>query len=66
MADQDEQIRWVKSTWSASGNCAEICRWPNEILFRNSRDPDGAVLAFDIATFERFLHGVRRGDFDLL
>jgi hypothetical protein len=57
---------WVKSSLSfANGNCAEVADLKNgEVGVRNSRDPNGPVLAFTGEEWRAFLGGVRNGEFD--
>ncbi|GAB1645195.1 hypothetical protein KRMM14A1259_56180 [Krasilnikovia sp. MM14-A1259] len=56
---------WRKSTRSAAnGHCVEIAQVAGEVLVRNSRDPEGPVLAFGAAGWRAFLSGVRAGEFD--
>jgi hypothetical protein len=37
---------WRKSTFSGNENCVEIALTPGGFAVRDSKDPDGAVLAF--------------------
>lgn len=60
-----EVPKWRKSKRSSSGNCVEVQPRPQVILVRDSKNPDGAILAFDRAAFADFLTGVRDGEFDL-
>jgi Domain of unknown function (DUF397) len=57
---------WVKSSLSFSnGNCVEVASLPDGgIGVRNSRDREGAVLAFTPDEWHAFLGGVRNGEFD--
>jgi Domain of unknown function (DUF397) len=57
---------WVKSSLSfANGNCVEVKDLPGGgIGVRNSRYPDGPVLAFTLEEWHAFLGGVRNGEFD--
>jgi hypothetical protein len=53
-------VRWVKSSRSGSGNenCVELARG----RVRDSKNPDGPMLAVDLI---RLLDAVRAGRFDL-
>jgi hypothetical protein len=47
---------WFKSRLSAGGNCVELTVGDNDqILMRNSRDPEGAVLEFTPSEIKAFL-----------
>ncbi|MGV9310465.1 DUF397 domain-containing protein [Nonomuraea sp. NPDC003727] len=48
---------WVSA--SESGGCVEVRRDGERILVRNSRDPDGPVLAFTPGEWRVFIGGVR-------
>lgn len=56
---------WVRSSLSFSnGNCAEVaaCGCPEPcILVRDSKDPDGPVLAFDGSTWGAWVAEVKAG-----
>ena len=57
---------WVKSSLSFSnGNCVEVADLAGGgIGVRNSRHPEGAVLAFTPDEWHAFIGGVRNGEFD--
>lgn len=55
---------WRKSTRSSTGNCVEIRQLLDEVLIRDSKDPDGTVLSFGTSSFRSFVAGLRAGDFD--
>jgi len=57
---------WIKSSLSFSnGNCVEVASLAEGgVGVRNSRDAEGAVLAFTPDVAHAFLGGVRNGDFD--
>lgn len=56
---------WFKSSLSESGNCTEVANLPDGTVgVRNSKNPDGPVLAFTPAEWHAFLSGVRNGEFD--
>ena len=53
---------WRKSRRSAAnGACLEVGTGPAVVAVRDSKDPDGAVLAFSAAAWERFTAAVKRG-----
>ncbi len=53
---------WRKSSRSTGhpNNCVEIATAPGLHGVRDSKNPDGAVLAFPANTFATFLHSLRR------
>ncbi|GAA0264534.1 hypothetical protein GCM10009539_58620 [Cryptosporangium japonicum] len=55
---------WRKSRRSATINCVEIAETPDLIGVRDSKNPEGAVLAYPVARWAAFLHGVKLGEFD--
>lgn len=59
---------WRKSTRSGpwTDNCVEVTGTPeDQILVRNSNDPDGPVVAFTPDEWNAFIDGVKAGEFDL-
>jgi hypothetical protein len=60
-------VAWKKSTRSnGSGECVEVAELADgQRLVRDSKNPDGAVLAFGTAHWAAFLAGVKSGEFDL-
>lgn len=59
-------IRWIKSSGSAgNGACVEVASVrEDEVLVRNSRDPEGPILAFTKAEWVAFLAGAKALEFD--
>lgn len=57
------ELRWHKSTRSGQGaDCVEVAEVGDQIKVRDSKDPDGPVLAFsagDWLTFVASLHRVQ-------
>jgi hypothetical protein len=47
-----------------NGTCVEVAFLANLVLMRDSKDPDGPVLAFTRTEFAEFKAGLLRGDFD--
>jgi hypothetical protein len=63
-----DRAAWRKSTYSGDngGGCVEVARnLPGVVAVRDSKDPDGSVLAFAPAEWRAFTAGVRGGEFDL-
>lgn len=57
---------WVKSSRSDSqgGQCVEVAVTPNIVGVRDSKDQNGALLAFTTDGWAAFLAGVKAGEFD--
>lgn len=53
---------WVKSTFSAQGNCVEV--FDPGVYVRNSNDPHGPAIHFTRPEWNAFLLGVKHGEFD--
>lgn len=56
---------WRKSLRSSAGaaNCVELAHVADATAVRDSKNPEGAVLAFDHAAFGAFVSGLRAGRF---
>ncbi|MGC5032282.1 DUF397 domain-containing protein [Micromonospora sp. DT229] len=59
------RVTWRKSTRSnGSGNCVEVADdLAGSVGLRDSKDPDGPVLAFSPASWIAFVTGVQRDMF---
>nr|BFE30382.1 hypothetical protein GCM10010200_026330 [Actinomadura rugatobispora] len=57
-----EVINWRKSSHSGptGGECVELASMPRAIAIRDSKDPDGPVLALDRSDFGAFLARVKQ------
>jgi hypothetical protein len=53
---------WRKSSYSGSGggNCTEVAITTNCVLVRDSKNPDGAKLAFGTEAWQAFTDQVKR------
>jgi hypothetical protein len=59
---------WRKSSYTGSngGNCVEIAdNLPGVVAVRDSKDPDGPVLAFMPDGWRAFTVAIKAGEFDL-
>lgn len=58
---------WRKSTRSGGGDhCVEVATAGDRFVgVRDSKNPDGGVLAFSPDAWSDFVEGVRSGEFDL-
>ncbi|POM27794.1 hypothetical protein BTM25_22150 [Actinomadura rubteroloni] len=58
-------VRWQKSSFSGrNGDCVEAATLGAVHLARDSKDPDGPVLAFSRDTWAGFVGAAKAGDFD--
>jgi Domain of unknown function (DUF397) len=57
---------WRKSQRSNSqGQCVEMARLDDRtVAVRNSRDPEGTALIFDVAGIREMIQGLSQGRFD--
>jgi hypothetical protein len=55
--------RWRKSSHSGSGQgeCVEVARADRLVAVRDSKNPDGVVLAFTSAEWRGLLSGIKAG-----
>jgi len=56
-------VIWRKSSYSGAngGNCIEIAAAARTVVVRDSKDPDGPVLAFRPNDWQRFADRVKAG-----
>jgi hypothetical protein len=55
---------WVKASLSTGGSdCVEMRRDGADVQVRDSKHPDGPVLAFEPDQFAAWLHAARHGEF---
>ncbi len=58
-------LGWRTSSYSSSqANCVEVALGGPAIGVRDSKDPDGPVLAVPVDRWSAFLHSVATGDLD--
>lgn len=61
-----EILIWVKAEASGAGNnCVEVAQTAEAVYVRDSKDPNGPILAFSLAEWVAFLTGARNCEFDL-
>ncbi|WP_409365004.1 DUF397 domain-containing protein [Catellatospora methionotrophica] len=61
-----ENVVWKKSSRSdgQGANCVEVAVSPDAVGVRDSKDRDGATLAFTPDDWAAFLTGIKSGEFD--
>jgi Domain of unknown function (DUF397) len=59
-----ESLEWRVSRTCDAGACVGVARSGDSILIGNTNVPGGAVSEFSIEEWQRFLAGVKLGDFD--
>jgi hypothetical protein len=61
-------MNWRKSSYSGNGggNCTEVAATASLVLLRDSKDPEGAKLAFNTASWKAFTERVKASLADLL
>jgi hypothetical protein len=62
-----DHLCWRKSSYSGNGggNCVEVASLADGMTaVRDSKNPDGPVLAFAPGEWQAFLSGVQAGEFD--
>jgi hypothetical protein len=50
--------QWIRANGCVAGDCVEVARDEGEILMRDSKDPDGSVLHFSLASWKIFVKGI--------
>ena len=59
-------LRWFKSSASASGACVEVAHLPGGgVAVRDSKDRNKAPHVYTRREWEAFLTGVKNGEFDV-
>lgn len=56
-------ISWQRSSRCDSSSCVEVASLDNEIVVRDSKDPQGPVLRFTRNEWIAFIGGVEDGEF---
>lgn len=53
-------LKWRKSSRCEGGGCIEIVVQGHAILLRSSAEPDGPVLAFNLAAWQDLITGIKK------
>jgi hypothetical protein len=65
-APHGRTTRFKKSSYSSESiNCVEISISPERVLVRDSKNPDGAILAYPAPAWQAFVSQIRAGSFEL-
>ncbi len=63
MNARNSQLAWLKSRRCGSGACIEVAKVDTSYVIRDSKDPEGPILAFTQSEWDAFVAGVMAGDF---
>jgi hypothetical protein len=58
------EISWQRSSFCEGGSCTDVALTAGDVLVRDGKDPDGAVLRFSREEWAAFVAGVKAGEFD--
>lgn len=59
------EIKWVRAADCGTGTCVEVGADGDEILIRDSKNPDVAPLRFTRPEWTAFVAGAQAGEFDV-
>ena len=65
MRNPHEHLVWRRSRLCSSGACVSVAADDHRIYVRDSKDPDGPVLAFTRDAWGAFLTHIQAGEFDI-
>ncbi len=54
------ELRWRKSTRSGGDNCVLVAFTRERVYMRDSKDPGGPILSFEVFAWKAFLEDVGR------
>ena len=58
-------MTWLRSSFCDANGCVEVAAHCDEVLVRDSKDPDGPVLRYTREEFSAFIAGAKLGEFDV-
>ncbi len=60
---ENNAVAWQRSTFCGNNACVEVAKIGNEILVRDSKNPEATPLTFDETEWTAFTRGVVAGEF---
>lgn len=63
--EQQGSLLWKKSSASGVGNCVEVAKAQEMMFVRDSKNPEGSILAFSTAEWNAVMIDVRIGQFTI-
>jgi Domain of unknown function (DUF397) len=64
LSEGEQPTLWLKSSFSANGDCLEWVTNADGVRLRQSKDPAGTELHFTISEWQAFLAAVKAGEAD--
>jgi hypothetical protein len=55
--------QWQKSSYCGTSACVEVAMTSDAVLVRDSKNPQGAPLAFTTDEWDAFVTGIKAGEF---
>ena len=55
----NKSLKWIKSTYSSTGNCIEVACADFSVLVRDSQDQSGPMLEFTPTLWRGFVRRIR-------
>jgi len=55
----NKSLKWIKSTYSSTGNCIEVADEARHVLVRDTQDRQGPVLRFAPVAWRQFADRVK-------
>jgi len=61
MSADEAPVTWRKSSFSQGGDCVEMSYTSMHVFVRDSKNPDGNMLAFTRAEWSAFIEDIKSG-----
>lgn len=62
--DDQPKLAWLRSSRCESNSCVEVAFSGQEVLVRDSKDPESPILSFPRPQWRDFIAAVHSGEFD--